>query len=757
MTKRRQTGLAMIGAAVIVLIFVVSYWVFSLKKTLDERSKAAQTPQFITLTPQLITDYLANPGIGWQNINFEQPYPIPETIAYRRGAHTVPNLPQYTWKDVNPSEGTFDWRMIDRDIALAASQGKQFSFRVVTMRGEGFGNAQVPQWVLNKGAQLFSTGAPDYSNCTYETEWAKFVNALRARYDGNPNIAFIDISGYGNFNEWSWQTEQTQFDPDPLNPRSVDGQARKHLVDMFLGTKGQSRTVQCRTNTTQTTSFRTITYTYPGFQSTQLVMPFAGIRQSSEYVFSQRKDVGLRYDCLGRTGSTDFVMTRVGSIINQLWSQAPIVFEYCGAQSPTSAVITEADKLLKASHGSVVHDNFPRKNTTTDVANLMNLQRNVGYRYYLQQAQCLSPVTPEQAWDVRMKWQNIGSAPSYPKMGQNLTLHIYLYDANGQTLLQDWPVTTTISSWLPANPLPGSAPINQVNTNLPLPINLSVGSYQTKIAIIDTRTHQPINLSIAGRDAEGRYPFCPLNIELAEASITPTPSTSPNVSPSINPSESPTATPSGSPTATPTSSPSESPSVAPTATPSETPSVSPSESPATSPTSSPSTNPGVSPSPSSTPSPTASPIASVTPSPSATPLATPTPTPTATPTGSPLASATPTGSPIASITPVPSISPSPSVTPSSSPTPLPLACMQITTNVTNPRLGQAVNFTCGQVAGANRYEFRYKIINTSFFGQIPTLEDNVTTSESFIISEPGSYKVQCRPCFNEACAMYEPW
>ena len=63
---------------------------------------------------------------------------------------------------------------------------------------------------------------------------------------GNPAIAFIDISGYGKFNEWDWGT-QTEWDPlwdesykkNPREPPStmqtLDSQARRRLVDIFVG------------------------------------------------------------------------------------------------------------------------------------------------------------------------------------------------------------------------------------------------------------------------------------------------------------------------------------------------------------------------------------------------------------------------------------------------------------------------------------------------------------------------------------------
>src|SRR5690606_4762305 len=126
-------------------------------------------------------------------------------------------------------------------------------------------------------------------------------------------------SGYGNFNEWGWEDSQTTWEDNYMNPTTLDGQARSRLAEMFIG--GSNNSHRCQTgNSTQTTS-----YNYVGFQETQLVMPFAGIQQSTRYVAESRSDVGIRYDCLGRDAS----LPKIDDVIEATWRTAPIVFEFC--------------------------------------------------------------------------------------------------------------------------------------------------------------------------------------------------------------------------------------------------------------------------------------------------------------------------------------------------------------------------------------------------------------------------------------------
>jgi hypothetical protein len=449
----------------------------------------AQT-ELQTITPPQSDEYLANPAVGWQEAHTAQPL-LPESIVYKR--------PDYGWVKQNPSPGVYDWSAVDADLNKAVAQGKQFAFRIYTMKGESYGGHQIPQWAMDKGISLIN-GAPDYSNCVYQEEWGIFVNALRQKYDGNPHIAYIDISGYGNFNEWSWTDGQTEWDDSSRAPATLDGQARKRLADMFIGGSG---TITCRNADGST---RSVSYSYPGFQKTQLVLPYAGVRQSNEYVFSKRKDVGMRNDCLGRAGND--IMTKLGGVIAQLWPHAPIIFEFCGNPSTTDDLLGNADTLLKQAHGSIARDNFTGNRS---VPGLQRILKNVGYRYTLKQITLPKVAQPSQTITVEMIWHNLGYAPNYPKMGQTFSMKIFLVKADG-TELQNWDVPVETHKWLPAAKLPGTPPDHKVSATLSLIETLPAAEYDLKVALIEQRTSKPINVALEGRDQHGRYPIGRLTI-----------------------------------------------------------------------------------------------------------------------------------------------------------------------------------------------------------------------------------------------------
>lgn len=434
-----------------------------------------------TFTPDLVT-YLPNPGIGWQDAHgHEEIFPyFPETIYY-------PVRANIAWKVLNPAKDVYDWSALDSQLDRAIQEGKQFSFRVYTTIYE---EHMVPGWAIAEGVTITPYGDPDYSNCIYQEDWGIFVNALLNRYDGNPNIAFIDISGYGDFNEWGWNDRQTMwdevwstaFDEGEASPSTItelDAQARRRLADMFIGGSFEKHLCRDASGSISQTS-----YSYMGASHTQLVMPFAGIRQSTQYVFLRRQDIGFRFDCLGRSGDFDVITHLVG----ERWKYAPVVFELCGEETDD---LDQMQALLQATHGSVVHNN-----DFSDLPSLQSILVPIGYRYYMEAADIRQSSTTGKLL-LTMIWQNIGNAPNYPKMGQDFEMHVYVEDEQN-VVLSDQIVNVNTATWLPNVP-------QNLDVLIGLPLKTPVGIYTLAVSIIDKRTGKPIYLAFGTPDKERRY------------------------------------------------------------------------------------------------------------------------------------------------------------------------------------------------------------------------------------------------------------
>ena len=108
-----------------------------------------------------------------------------------------------TWRAVEPLEGEYDWSFLDAATEQARSLGKKASLSVTA------GNA-TPTWVFQAGAQSFTfVDSNPYGEATFCTEvtipvpydqvflnkWKSFIQAVGARYDSNPSIKRVRISG----------------------------------------------------------------------------------------------------------------------------------------------------------------------------------------------------------------------------------------------------------------------------------------------------------------------------------------------------------------------------------------------------------------------------------------------------------------------------------------------------------------------------------------------------------------------------------
>lgn len=465
-----------------------------------------QESEIVTIRPQPFPPiYLANPGMGWQIMDAANTPVLNETVAY-------PRRNRISWQILNPGQGVYDWSALDGLLAEAVQQGKQFSFRVYTMIGESFGGHQLPQWVLGMGAALTERGDPVYANCVYQEQWGVFVDALRERYDGNPDIAFIDISGYGNFNEWSWTDGQTVWDykwedaykdgqASASTMEELDSAARRRLADMFIGGNYDAHECIDAAGNIQTTD-----YGYAGFQKTQLVMPYAGIRQSTQYVLTRRSDVGFRYDCLGRDESDEKIIEGLGAELDAIWRVAPIVFEFCAYRD--ADYLQVAENLLRAAHASIVHDNLEEEER--DPALMEGLIYRAGYRMMLEEVRFPALAVVGSEATVDMKWFNDGYAPVYPRMGQDFQLRLALADAQGQPVAI-FASGADVASWMPAEDAETEAIRQQISASFVVP-QVAAGTYQVQVGIFDVRTGRSIQLPLFGRNLSGFYTVGTLEI-----------------------------------------------------------------------------------------------------------------------------------------------------------------------------------------------------------------------------------------------------
>lgn len=115
----------------------------------------------------------------------------------------------FTWAQLEPREGQFDWSPLDRFIAAQAAQGKKAAFSITTYNGRILNGLVMPEWVYNSwfggnARAVIDNGSgwliPRYWDGHYLEKYGAFVRALAARYDGDQRLTWVQI-GTGLYGE----------------------------------------------------------------------------------------------------------------------------------------------------------------------------------------------------------------------------------------------------------------------------------------------------------------------------------------------------------------------------------------------------------------------------------------------------------------------------------------------------------------------------------------------------------------------------
>jgi hypothetical protein len=141
--------------------------------------------------------------------------------------NTIGNLAKHPWGNPNvsgmrvktlwdytqPAAATYSWTGIDEALRLASVYHKFIGLSVTA-------GVNTPQWVYDSGATRYPLR--DGSNLVmplpwedaFLNPWLAFVHELGARYDGNPNLQYVVISGLG-------QTMETYLAKTPADASAL--------------------------------------------------------------------------------------------------------------------------------------------------------------------------------------------------------------------------------------------------------------------------------------------------------------------------------------------------------------------------------------------------------------------------------------------------------------------------------------------------------------------------------------------------------
>ena len=173
---------------------------------------------------------LINPDMGWtmhfySNIisNYGSKLEPSDTLDDFPGLSTV--YLRVPWSFLEPREGEFNWSLLDTPAQRWISKGKRIALRISC--SESWMRYATPQWVEEAGAKGYNftpgKGAiedgtywePDYGDPVFLDKLEAFLIAMAQRYDGNENVAFIDIGSYGVWGEGhTHSSTKLEYDDD---------------------------------------------------------------------------------------------------------------------------------------------------------------------------------------------------------------------------------------------------------------------------------------------------------------------------------------------------------------------------------------------------------------------------------------------------------------------------------------------------------------------------------------------------------------
>lgn len=160
---------------------------------------------------------LKNPNMGFFSyytdngtMKYDVDYPNSEYFESVTGLSNV--YIRTPWVFFEPNRDEYDFSLIDGAIEKFKRAGLQISLRItVSETGDEYAT---PKWVFEDGAKeirwdtnkggISSSGnavMPDYDDPVFLNHLDDFVGELAKRYDGNPNIAYIDLGSLGVWGE----------------------------------------------------------------------------------------------------------------------------------------------------------------------------------------------------------------------------------------------------------------------------------------------------------------------------------------------------------------------------------------------------------------------------------------------------------------------------------------------------------------------------------------------------------------------------
>lgn len=435
--------------------------------------QAITSPSTVTVRPTEIDDVLYNPGMGFADFHFgsgnppsPDEYP-PQTVAYFR----------WTWDELEPSEGKYNFALVDNVIRQAGEKGETLAFRIMTVY-----KGSTPKWLLEKGVDSVAVGSdifPDHNSPVFLDYHERLLRAFGERYAGKPEIDHVDIGSVGCWGEW--------------NTACCTGKGKKTCKRFFPNRKNK---------------FLITDWYFRYFPDTPLVMLVGG---PVEYAAS--RGAGWRGDCFGDYGTFKPDWNHMDNVyepkvrnpvIGNAWKSAPVQFEVCGNMQDWYNRRFDIDRILQKGlewHGSVLN----AKSSPVPApwrAKVDEFLKKFGYRFVLRELTHTAEVHQGGSLLLKSRWENKGVAPIYHPWPL-----AYRLRAGADRVVATWRSEANLMSWLPGS--------HEIEDLIVVPAGIPAARYNLDVAILsEDGKSAHVELGIAGKRPDKWYPVSNVRVIL---------------------------------------------------------------------------------------------------------------------------------------------------------------------------------------------------------------------------------------------------
>jgi len=439
---------------------------------------------------------LVNPGMGWvfhyydnSLTNYGSRLARSDTLDDFPGLSVI--YLRLAWAYLEPEEGRFNWSVVDTPTQRWLRAGKRIAFRFTC--SESNLRHATPAWVREAGAKghYFRRGKlaeqsdpkacwePDFDDPVFLEKLDRFLAAAAARYDGSPDVAFIDVGSMGVWGE-GHTVASTGIPYGEETARKHIDLHRKHFR-------------------------RTLLVLNDDLPSGPPRSPYQSSHQDGE------KGIVLHARDCGLTLRDDSILVQPDGkaylsawMAPYFWQDRPVILEseHYGP-SRDKGCWQDGTKYLqavedyRASYASIHW--WPRQFLAENEELVQRINLRLGYRLQLVEASWPMEVRAGSGLGFETRWRNAGVAPCLPGGYPAITLK-----DEGGGIAAVWVDEGFDVRELPVGP-PGEAEVRARHVEFAPPQNLAPGAYEVYLSV-GTRTGAPrIALPLADGDGESRY------------------------------------------------------------------------------------------------------------------------------------------------------------------------------------------------------------------------------------------------------------